>query len=420
MGTAKSAIVALLVALFAVLSILPTMVSSFALWDGVPPQLSVGLVAAAFLLFSLGILAGRSLGSSPPSAAQKASSRAKKIMRTKVYPPTFPNGWYKLCDSDDLPPGSMKRLECCDQHLVVFRTENGEAKVLDAYCPHLGADLGVGGRVVGDCVECPFHKWTFDGEGKCTHIPYSKNIPSSAKTKSWPVVEYHNLVCFYYDAEGREPSYLPPRIKEIDEGSFVYRGKYDALVHMHIQEFAENSADFQHFDPLHGQMCFPYTLCPIPGFRIVHKADWIPGQGDQPHIAYFKDTAHLQFCGKDIPRTGAQGTVTYVGPGSICYFYFETELGNIQLFQTHTPVALLLQRVEFRWWADKKIPRILVWYVIGNWIAQWKNDIAIWENKVWTLKPLLVKEDGPVQKLRRWYAQFYSSRAAVEKNTLDW
>lgn len=45
--------------------------------------------------------------------------------------------------------------------------------------------------------------------------------------------------------------------------------------------------------------------------------------------------------------------------------------------------------------------RILVWYVIGNWIAQWKNDIAIWENKVWTLKPLLVKEDGPVQKLRR-------------------
>jgi len=94
MGTAKSAIVALLVALFAVLSILPTMVSSFALWDGVPPQLSVGLVAAAFLLFSLGILAGRSLGSSPPSAAQKASSRAKKIMRTKVYPPTFPNGWY--------------------------------------------------------------------------------------------------------------------------------------------------------------------------------------------------------------------------------------------------------------------------------------------------------------------------------------
>jgi cholesterol 7-dehydrogenase len=98
--------------------------------------------------------------------------------------------------------------------------------------------------------------------------------------------------------EGRDPPYLPPRIKEIDEGKFVYRGKYDALVKMHIQvcsfvlcslpaniafntipllscahqEFAENSADFQHFDPLHGQMCLPFTLIPIPGMRIIHEA----------------------------------------------------------------------------------------------------------------------------------------------------
>jgi hypothetical protein len=28
---------------------------------------------------------------------------------------------------------------------------------------------------------------------------------------------------------------VPPRIKQIDEGKFVYRGKYDALVKMHIQ-----------------------------------------------------------------------------------------------------------------------------------------------------------------------------------------
>jgi hypothetical protein len=35
--------------------------------------------------------------------------------------------------------------------------------------------------------------------------------------------------------EGRDPPYVPPRIKQIDEGKFVYRGKYDALVKMHIQ-----------------------------------------------------------------------------------------------------------------------------------------------------------------------------------------
>jgi cholesterol 7-dehydrogenase len=52
----------------------------------------------------------------------------------------------------------VKRVTCLGQHLVLFRTEKDEAKVLDAYCPHMGADLGVGGKVVGDCIECPFHK----------------------------------------------------------------------------------------------------------------------------------------------------------------------------------------------------------------------------------------------------------------------
>ena len=29
--------------------------------------------------------------------------------------------------------------------------------VLDAHCPHLGDNLGGGGRVQGDCIRCPFH-----------------------------------------------------------------------------------------------------------------------------------------------------------------------------------------------------------------------------------------------------------------------
>ena len=44
------------------------------------------------------------------------------------------------------------------------------------------------------------------------------------------------------------------------------------VLYLAYQEFAENSADFQHFDPLHGQMCLPFTLIPIPGMRIIHEA----------------------------------------------------------------------------------------------------------------------------------------------------
>ncbi len=60
------------------------------------------------------------------------------------------------------------------QQVAVFRGQDGKAYVVDAYCPHLGANLAVGGRVVGGCIECPFHGWQFRGaDGKCVKIPYA-------------------------------------------------------------------------------------------------------------------------------------------------------------------------------------------------------------------------------------------------------
>jgi cholesterol 7-desaturase len=62
------------------------------------------------------------------------------------------------------------------ENFAVFRGESGEAFVLDAYCPHLGVNMAVGGCVKGDTLECPFHAWRFRGDdGKCVAIPYSEN-----------------------------------------------------------------------------------------------------------------------------------------------------------------------------------------------------------------------------------------------------
>lgn len=61
------------------------------------------------------------------------------------------------------------------EQFAVFRGLDGNVYVLDAYCPHLGANLAIGGRVVGSCIECPFHGWMFSGkDGSCTKIPYAQ------------------------------------------------------------------------------------------------------------------------------------------------------------------------------------------------------------------------------------------------------
>lgn len=62
-------------------------------------------------------------------------------------------------------------------NLAVFRTTDDKVYVTDAYCPHLGADLTAGGKVVGNSLECPFHKWRFNGEsGKCVSGPSSEKV----------------------------------------------------------------------------------------------------------------------------------------------------------------------------------------------------------------------------------------------------
>ena len=101
----------------------------------------------------------------------------------------FARGWFVLMFSDELAAGQVVPMKRFGQELVLFRTEAGQAKVFDAYCPHMGAHLGHGGKVRGEAIVCPFHAWKFDGTGKCVEIPYAKRIPPKAAVACWPVRE---------------------------------------------------------------------------------------------------------------------------------------------------------------------------------------------------------------------------------------
>jgi hypothetical protein len=92
--------------------------------------------------------------------------------------------------------------------------------------------------------------------------------------------------------------------------------------------------------PLHGTMCFPFTLTELPAkiVTINHMPDWKDGQGDEAHMAWFYDKADLNIFGKHCPDTGALAVIHFVGPGGLVFFTFDTPLGDLILFQTNTPV----------------------------------------------------------------------------------
>ena len=77
-----------------------------------------------------------------------------------------PDGWYAVALSEEIATGEARPLACLGEDLVLMRAESGEARVFEAWCPHLGAHLGHGGMVEGENLVCPFHGWTYGSDGQ--------------------------------------------------------------------------------------------------------------------------------------------------------------------------------------------------------------------------------------------------------------
>lgn len=338
-----------------------------------------------------------------------------KSSQLATYPSPYPDSWYVLARSKEVSKTRALGVEALGTKFILFRDREGKVGVLDNACPHMGASL-CDGKMRDGTVECPFHRWRFRRDGNVDHIPYSDSPRGQMRTRAWPVIEQYGFIWIYFSevlperGESLTAPYRLPVYSEVDNGQIVYRGSYDSkIVKMHLIEFIENSADMQHFNTVHGQMVIPWTQIPVPGVTIHHTATW-EKDASQGHVAWFNDEAVLHIFGRVIEKTRAHTRTQFIGPGAVVSFVFDIpSMGKILLLQNYTPVGPLAQKVRFTWFAGRKMPRILVSYVIGSWISQWKRDFAIWEKKVYLDRPMILASDGPIHQLRKWYQQFFPS-----------
>jgi len=311
----------------------------------------------------------------------------------KRYPMPLPFGWFVIDYSEDLKVGDVKAVRYFSQDQVLFRTESGIATMLDAYCPHLGAHLGHGGMVKDECIECPFHAWHWDTNGKVDSIPYAKNIPPKAKeTKifKYPTVEKNNLIYAWYHPEGLEPSYEVETYPEVLDpewsDEFV---RFEYSVKCHIQDMAENAVDAAHFKYVHGVVSYP---------------DFEVSYDNQKRVS-------VQEANMETPRGTVEGKITAYsnGPGDNAT-KFEGICDTLLLGST-TPIEDEECIVRFSFLQKKvngEAPKGGVGAaIIADIDKQVKEDIPIWEHKKFALKPVLCDMDGPIAQFRKQYATFY-------------
>lgn len=324
--------------------------------------------------------------------------------RAKKYPPSFPNGWFSIGSTDIVKKGEVIEVDAFGQKLAVFRGMDGAVGVLDVYCPHLNANLA-GGKVKGNNLVCPFHAWEFDTDGKCTHIPYTDKVPTAAATPCWIVKETWGLILVWYHSERKLPTWhTDGYIPEVE--TYKFHQKTTDILRIHLQDFAENGADFAHFGFVHDLLTLSFANRFI---AVKHTLDIVFCEGEEGHLAYFTDQADLYWKHnkKVIPHAGGKAVVTFYGPGFLV-FRFTTKIGNMLLIKTFTPVGSLKVKMEDHVYAPKGTSTLAIKYLLREAAAQFHDDIAIWERKEYAIKPLLVVGDGPIMKMRAWYSQFYT------------
>ncbi len=310
-----------------------------------------------------------------------------------MTPSPFPRGWFVIAWSGDLGPGGVSALHYLGRDLVLWRTETGEAKVLDAFCPHLGAHLGVGGVVRGDQLVCPFHAWEFDGSGTCTRIPYAAKIPPRAKVNPWFVAERNGAIYLWHDPDGGPPTWEIPTIEGVGDAGWT--PWYENLVHVdtHPREIVENVADSAHFAVVHRTY--------VSSFENIYE--------DHMATQITKGVATPPKGGRD----AFEITATYHGPA----FQVSDMRGvlHAKLLLAHTPIDEGKLDLRFAVMLERSGPRTeeFARFYVDNLTLGFHEDIAIWEHKVFRPRPQLVAEDGPIGRLRTWYSQFYRGTDAA-------
>jgi len=311
------------------------------------------------------------------------------------FPFGTPFGWYPVAWRHELASGELLSGKNLAQELVVFRTPDGGAHVLDAYCPHLGAHLGVGGTVETDGLRCPFHGWKFAGDGSCLDVPYAKRIPPGVRARPYPARETGGLVWAWYHPKDAAPLFEPPEIPEYGADDWTPGWtSYEWTIRTHPQEIAENSIDWPHLTEVHLMEPPPERDVRFVGHEILWET------------ATRKNVTTMDGESDDIRITGRN-------PGLGCSYVRYTGMGDTAIVMGMTPIDDEMLHMRFgvigkkAGRSDAEMAEFHQAYS-NDMAAAVEQDFPIWENKTYHDRPRLCDADGPVGDYRSWAAQFYA------------
>lgn len=329
-------------------------------------------------------------------------------LRSHALP--YPNGWFCVAFSDELKPGAIITRPIMGEEVVVYRTERGTIRAVRPYCPHLGAHLGAeaGGKIEGEDIVCPFHRFAFDTTGACVRTGYG-TPPPRASLITYPVREVNGTIYVWRHSLGAEPDWEVPVLPTAVRGRFSHQ---TLEMGGHPQSIIENAFDFGHLRQLHGLKDVTIEGSPVPG----EPTCVLPVSASRPFIPKLSYT--LTVIGLS---TLAAESSLFGDRGHLCVLLHATPIspGRIHL---RAGALVTLDGVEgpagrlgrlLTSAAEKTLTRLLAFATVRDGFP----DFPVWNYQEHLEHPRLVQGDGPIGRYRQWTRQFYTepSTAAADE-----
>ncbi|MFA5045292.1 MAG: aromatic ring-hydroxylating dioxygenase subunit alpha [Paludibacter sp.] len=159
------------------------------------------------------------------------------------------NQWYVILESKELKKGKPLLVKRLNEQLSLWRDENGNACCIADKCCHRGVSLSCG-QIIDGKLECPFHGFIYDKQGKVISIPANgKNaaVPQSMKVQSYRTFEDYGFIWIWWGDENKtdqEPFFF----KELKDFSF---SSFKDDWNVHYSRAIENQLDVVHLPFVH-------------------------------------------------------------------------------------------------------------------------------------------------------------------------
>ena len=333
-------------------------------------------------------------------------------------PSPFPEGWYFVSSHSELMKTGLIQKTWMGENIVVWQDGQGRVCVAEAYCPHLGADLGpvAGGRVCQGRLVCPFHGYEFDTSGQCVATPYA-DPPRNTGLRVFETQEIGGLIFAWWGIEGRPPQWSLPE-ENPDQVGWCEPKIRTIRFPSHPQETTENSVDLGHLRYVHG-------------YDSVERVGRISVDGPRLDSLFnFTRTQKIAKIGTITFEVSANTVVCGLG-----YSFVEIREHSIgmdlRLWVLVMPVdgtlielSLVSQVREIRdpqrWVVGLGfLPPRLRAPVMNRFIMAMQyqdvlQDVVIWSRKRYRSRPRLCRSDGEIMPFRAYCAQFYPDPREAE------